>query len=143
MKVYIRPHHLICMQGFQGYGYSKEFVKNMSRIINILRCNLDIEIQLVKRCDDICLACPNNNFDGYSRENRCIDEKKINKMDDSILQKLRLKEGQTLKINREGIFEFVNKRIKNKENSCDICGNCSWREVCLWFKDAQVNMKNG
>ncbi len=29
----IRAHHLLCLQGFQGYGYSQDFVRNMAEII--------------------------------------------------------------------------------------------------------------
>ena len=28
----IRAHHLLCMQGFQGYGYNKTFTENMTHI---------------------------------------------------------------------------------------------------------------
>lgn len=28
----LRGHHTLCLLGFQGFGYSKSFVKNMSEI---------------------------------------------------------------------------------------------------------------
>ena len=35
----IRAHHFLCMQGFQGYGYSEDFIRNMAGIIEYIREN--------------------------------------------------------------------------------------------------------
>ncbi|MDF2503348.1 MAG: hypothetical protein K0R06_839, partial [Clostridium sp.] len=47
----IRAHHFLCMQGFQGYGYSDDFVAHMSKIVNYIRKNLDCKINLINSCD--------------------------------------------------------------------------------------------
>ncbi|WP_287822299.1 DUF1284 domain-containing protein, partial [Clostridium sp.] len=39
------------MQGFQGYGYSDDFVAHMSKIVNYIRKNLDCKINLINSCD--------------------------------------------------------------------------------------------
>lgn len=33
----LRPHHLLCTQGYSGNGYSDNFVKNMDYITEMLR----------------------------------------------------------------------------------------------------------
>ncbi|HII92208.1 MAG TPA: DUF1284 domain-containing protein, partial [Methanosarcina sp.] len=33
----IRAHHLCCIQGFQGYGYSPVFVANMRAVISDIK----------------------------------------------------------------------------------------------------------
>ncbi|MCX7705965.1 MAG: DUF1284 domain-containing protein [bacterium] len=54
----IRPHHLFCLLGFKGSGYSRAFVENMSRISTTIKKGLDLDIELVKGPDDICKVCP-------------------------------------------------------------------------------------
>ena len=67
----IRPHHMLCLQFFEGKGYSDEFITNMADIKNILdRENPYVEI--VSGVDDLCVKCPN-----CIGEN-CKNEKNIN-----------------------------------------------------------------
>ena len=42
MKIKLRGHHLLCLQGFQGYAYDDSFVKNMTYINNLE--NLKIQL---------------------------------------------------------------------------------------------------
>ena len=75
---------MLCLQGFQGYGYSKDFVLNMTRI-NKLRKTNDCTITLTNDPDDICSACPN------LKNNLCENEKQneiIVKMDEEVLSQL-------------------------------------------------------
>ena len=58
MKLILRGHHLLCLQGFQGYGYDENFVKNMTEI-NRQRKLADTTIALTDSPDDICKSCPN------------------------------------------------------------------------------------
>ncbi|MDD7224175.1 MAG: DUF1284 domain-containing protein, partial [Lachnospiraceae bacterium] len=30
----LRPHHLLCTQGYSGKGYSDDFVENMDKIVD-------------------------------------------------------------------------------------------------------------
>lgn len=50
----LRAHHLICLLGFRGLGYSPEFVENMARIADQLRSFPHTVIEIVRRPDDIC-----------------------------------------------------------------------------------------
>ena len=33
----LRPHHLLCTQGYSGKGYSREFVENMTEIVKSIK----------------------------------------------------------------------------------------------------------
>ena len=52
MKLVLRGHHLLCLQGFQGYGYDEDFVKNMTEI-NFSRKQKDTLISITNENDDI------------------------------------------------------------------------------------------
>jgi len=54
----LRPHHLLCTQGYSGKGYSDDFVQNMTAITNRLRNEAGIVINIVFSTDDICAKCP-------------------------------------------------------------------------------------
>jgi hypothetical protein len=43
----IRVHHLLCMQGFQGYGYNDDFATHLKNIIERFRKNPDTFIQVI------------------------------------------------------------------------------------------------
>lgn len=121
----IRAHHFLCMQGFQGYGYNKEFVKNMDKIIKYIKENKDLKIELIDSCDDICWPCGNNKW------GKCEDSGKVDAMDRKVLQKLNLKSG-AIKSPSE-LFDLVNKNIGNKNSANEVCGTCCWHKECLWF----------
>ncbi len=125
----IRAHHLLCIQGFQGYGYSKDFVDNMDRIIKIINLDPDREIELIRECDDICLHCPHH-IKGKCRK-RIGSSWKIRLIDKRILKELKLKENTTGKVN--DFLSFVNKNFRNISDVKNICRCCSWKEKCLWY----------
>ena len=54
----IRAHHLCCIQGFQGYGYSPAFVANMRAVISDIKAFPSRPMELVSECDVICISCP-------------------------------------------------------------------------------------
>lgn len=129
-KIFIRPHHLLCIQGFQGYGYSSEFTKNMRNIIDYINSKENkVCLQIVITCDDICEKCPNN------QNHKCVCEE-VNIMDKKVIEELSLKEGQVLESVGKEVFSKVNKNLKNSMKCNYICGKCSWHNVCLWFNEA-------
>ena len=126
MKLKLRGHHLLCLQGFQGYGYDEKFVLNMEHI-NKLRKSKDTIISLTDECDDICASCPNLSND------MCENEKQnniIKKMDSEILSKLDIdKEYNALELFEEVSFKF------NTLNSVqNICVGCKWNKECLFYR---------
>ena len=51
MKLTLRGHHLLCLKGFQGYGYDENFVKNMIEV-NSKRKLSTTTVSLTNKADD-------------------------------------------------------------------------------------------
>lgn len=120
----IRAHHLLCMQGFQGHGYSKDFVINMSQVIKNLK-SPNREIEIIAECDAICLPCPHKK-DGVCRKNP-DSPTEIKNIDMKVLKKLDLRKGG--KIKAKDILTIIKTKLKVNDIE-DICGNCQWKEKC-------------
>ncbi len=123
----IRPHHILCMRAFIGYGYSEEFNYNMKLVIKTVNAynkkynieNKNIEkVEIKKELDSICLKCPHNNV------NSCTFEDKVNTLDENIMKYFDIKEGI---YDYKEIEEKVYKNI-TREIFYDICKNCEWYE---------------
>ena len=126
MKIKLRGHHLLCLQGFQGYGYSEDFVSNMTRI-NELRKSDECNISLTNEPDDICSACPN------LKNNLCENEIQnsiIVKMDNEVLSKL----NSDKEHNSIDLFDEVASKFNSLKSVENICNGCKWTDECLFYK---------
>lgn len=126
MKLILRGHHLLCLQGFQGYGYDEDFVKNMTEI-NQIRKSGEATISITNEADDICKACPN------LKNNLCKDEiqnARIISMDNEVLSKL----NPSKEYDSIDLFEKVQKLFNSKENVNMICSKCMWHKECLFYQ---------
>ncbi len=56
-SIVLRPHHLLCVQGFRGLGYSPQFVATMQRVVHTLQDNA-VLVGVEVRADVICQSCP-------------------------------------------------------------------------------------
>lgn len=124
----IRAHHLFCMQGFQGYGYSSEFVANMSLVLESIKTSPSGHLELVSECDAICVSCPHKKECSLSDSFLAL---KIRKMDQLVLEKLGMEE-KTVGEAKE-LFRLVNTKLKNPSDIEEVCGSCRWRQKCLWY----------
>jgi hypothetical protein len=127
MKLILRGHHLLCLQGFQGYGYDGNFVENMTRI-NFLRKQPDTTVFLTSDDDDICRSCPN------LKNNLCQNQnhnERIKSMDEEVISKLKLKE----EYNSVDLFKNVEKIFNSKESVSKICCECIWHDKCLFYQN--------
>ncbi|MBG9545536.1 hypothetical protein ABE29_23110 [Cytobacillus firmus] len=118
----LRGHHLFCLLGYRGMGYSQEYVENMTRMHQTLRDNPRTRIQLVKGPDHLCEKYPN------SGEYHC-EHDDIYERDAVILEKLGLNIGQIL------YWQDIESNIQKYALPSDIqtvCETCSWRSygVC-------------
>ena len=100
----LRGHHLLCILGFQGYGYSEDFVLNMTRI-NELRKTDKTTIKLINSSDDICSACPNLKNDLCENE---MQNETIVKMDEEVLSEFDInKEYNAIDLFNVVILKFI------------------------------------
>lgn len=113
----LRGHHLFCLLGYRGMGYSEEYVENMTRLHKTLREHPETLVEFVKGPDQLCEKYPN------SGKYHCQDDE-IYERDTAILAKMGLKTGQILK------WEDIESCIRQFVVPSDIqvvCETCSWR----------------
>ena len=122
----IRAHHLLCMQGFQGYGYSDDFITNMEQVIKDINTFPEKEIEIISDCDIICSRCPYNRNEVCKKDSDSAE--KFKDTDMKTLKKLGLTENK--KIKSKDIASLVKAKFK-KSDIEDICGDCDWSEKCL------------
>src|SRR5574344_2151191 len=87
----LRPHHLLCTQGYSGKGYSDDFVENMDKIVDYLRNNEDAKIMLKFGDDDLCSRCPN-----MDDKKLCRTEEKVRRFDEKTVKYFNLCEKEYL-----------------------------------------------
>jgi uncharacterized protein len=125
----IRAHHLLCLQGFQGLGYDEKFIANMKHVINELKSHPEQLIEVTNSCDCICAACPHQK--NFLCGKTLTSNNEICLLDDLVLKKANLTAGSILSFSE--VNKIIGKKLKNRKDIEEICGNCSWREQCLFF----------
>jgi soluble lytic murein transglycosylase-like protein len=119
-EVRFRPHHFLCTVGFEGKGYSEEFVANYAGIAHRLRESPDgdaILISVVEGTDSVCSPCPNR------RGTRCETEGKIRALDEAHARILGITAGDRLS------WGEAKERIRSRmtlEKFRSACEPCSW-----------------
>ncbi|GAA5819475.1 MAG: DUF1284 domain-containing protein [Methanobrevibacter sp. CfCl-M3] len=137
----LRAHHLLCLQGYQGYGYDENFKRNLENLITHLKNNPTIIV--LKAADIICSYCPNlkdekcclnlEKYDEHStKEKISRSNEEITKMDLNLIKKTGIIENKAYKINN--LYKIINNSIKNVDDLKDICDNCKWTDVCIWYQ---------
>ena len=131
MTLILRGHHLLCLKGFQGYGYSEDFTENMIEVNN-QRKSENTTVCLTDSPDDICRACPN------LKNGLCEDELHNNiivSMDNEVLKKFDAsKEYDAIEL-----FEKIDKIFNTKDSVSEICFNCMWHDKCLFYQKLSNN----
>lgn len=117
----IRPHHMLCLQFFEGKGYSDEFVTNMADIKDILD-KQNPYVEIVSGVDDICMKCPN-----YI-EGNCKNEKNVLEHDKRVYEQIH----DIHKLsNWSEICKSVDNEIILKGKVKAVCGQCRWSDICF------------
>ena len=116
----LRPHHLLCTQGYSGKGYNDEFVEHMTEIVKKLREDLPIEIELVFTTDELCSKCPHK-----LGEDCCDTNDKVKRLDQKVVEFFNLKPGKY--IYQDLIGEIAHQMTESKMDA--ICSECSWYSI--------------
>ena len=120
----IRAHHLLCLLGFRGLGYSGEFVKKMGKVAKKLHLNSTFLITISAECDVICVSCPHNK-DSKCRK-KADSELKVKAQDLEVLRRLGLETGT--QISAGTIWTRVKEKL-TPEDLVLICQGCEWLEL--------------
>ncbi len=118
----LRAHHLICLLGFRGLGYSPEFLQDMTKIVFELLSCPETLIEVVYGPDDICTPCPFLKNGGCYEEGPHSEEI-IKKRDRAVMMRLGLVSGEKV------TWSAVEQRIRSLISLQDleqICRDCRW-----------------
>lgn len=121
----LRAHHLLCILGFRGLGYDEKFIQEMERVVQRIKEHPDLEIEVIKECDDICSACPFN-VEGFCKNEAIGGEEKVKEKDRRIAEKLDFEIKNLVTIKE--ILNLIKEKIKPSDLSI-ICGDCPWLKM--------------
>lgn len=124
-RFYVRPHHSLCMQFFEGKGYDERFITSTARMLEMLSHD-DPVITLTAGCDAFCSACPNNTG------GVCRDREKVASVDKRTLNALGLDEDDQIHWSR--LLDLARRRIILTGRLREICGSCQWSGICNNFE---------
>jgi hypothetical protein len=112
----LRAHHLLCVHGFRGLGYSEAFVARMRQIKNALERD-SIAVAIGLGPDVICAACPH-----VGRHVACSRESGTDR-DRAVIAILGIESGTVWPWRdwQERIAERVSPTML-----AEICQDCSW-----------------
>jgi hypothetical protein len=133
----IRSHHLLCILGFRGLGYSEGFVSNMAKVAARLRSDSSFPITLVVGCDAICVSCPHN------KEGKCLGGAKsdvgVTILDSKLLKRLGFEAGTQILAGEA--WQRVKERL-TPGGLAEICGDCEWLGL-RYCVDAPEKLRTG
>lgn len=118
----LRAHHMLCILGFRGRGYSNAFVDNMSQIVGALHFFPETAVGITDRPDDICHFCPFFGDKGCTKRGP-ESEERARKRDQDVLDKLSLTAGSSLTWSHvlQNICDLT-----SREDMKTICHDCEW-----------------
>jgi len=117
--VRLRGHHLLCLLGYQGMGYSPEYVANMTAIHTRLRRTPDTPVEIVEGPDLLCQAFP---ADDPAQPVHC-EEERVMWRDAQILARLGLRPGAV--ISWQEILDRIIEDVA-VEDIPQFCHTCPW-----------------
>lgn len=110
----LRPHHFLCIPGYKGYGYSREFKVNMEKVIDEL--NAGIKAKITLKDDDICKSCTNP-------KNNICSTSFVEKLDRTVMGILNIKEGELIDFSEK--MDLLKTKVDSKSHK-QICAECIW-----------------
>ncbi|HDP70316.1 MAG TPA: DUF1284 domain-containing protein [Actinobacteria bacterium] len=120
-----RAHHLLCILGFQGVGYSKKFIVNMENIIEVFRADGSSEVGLIHQCDDVCKYCPHN-IGGRCQKKNSSAKNSPTIMDLKLLERLEIVSGAIIRISEA--MSLIKERV-DLNFMRNMCKDCEWKSL--------------
>ncbi len=120
----IRAHHLLCLLGFRGLGYSQEFIKKMGKVAKDLHSNSTFPITVFAECDVICASCPHNK--GNKCRKKVDSESKTKARDLEVLRRLGFEVGAQMPVAKA--WARIRERLTSRDVA-EICRDCEWLEL--------------
>ncbi|HOJ40808.1 MAG TPA: DUF1284 domain-containing protein, partial [bacterium] len=117
--VLLRPHHLLCILNFKGFGYSRDFVRNMAIIVKSVQKSPDTGIRLTSGEDAICRKCPL----ATSKKCRRDSDGTVTQMDRELAQLLKIPYNKTYPA---GVVFSLLRRTLDECKLEKICSRCHW-----------------
>lgn len=124
--IYLRPHHLLCTQGYSGKGYSEDFVAHMDQVVDYLRNQEDAKVMLTFSTDDLCSCCPHR-----KDVDLCATQEKVKSFDQKMINYFELEEKV---YTYSDIIKQIDEQM-TEEMLTDICGDCQWLPVSACKKN--------
>ena len=119
----LRGHHLLCLLGFRGLGYSQRFVENMGRVAEVVFAQ-SIDIKVVDHCDIICSACPH--FTGERCNKKKDSASQVRVRDLKVIGKLGLQVGA--EVPARELWARVRRSVTPRDLR-EICTDCEWLKL--------------
>ena len=123
--IVLRPHHLLCTQGYSGHGYDDAFVEHMNDVVHQLREVPGTRIHLTFSTDTLCSCCPNK-----LGEDLCDTQEKVKRYDRKTVEYFGLEE-------KDYVYQDLIRAMDAKatpEMLADICRDCCWFPVSACCK---------
>ena len=115
----LRPHHLLCILGFRGLGYSERFVENLRKVKD--RYFQGENVEIVKGCDDICIECP------FQSKGMCkLYGNGVLEIDREVAALLKLHFGD--KLNSLDLLRRIAKLV-DVDDMEKLCKGCPWKRL--------------
>jgi len=119
-QIELRAHHLLCLQGYEGKGYSPEFVTEMSKLATMFAQAPDTTFTLINGADDICRNCP------HLVDEKCIHPNPPEPQDAKVIKYFDLVIGE--QYSYKAATDIIKQKI-NADIFMDICGTCDWNSA--------------
>lgn len=127
-SVRMRGHHLLCMLGWKGVGYTPAFTINYNKIIERLKTET-VTIEIIEGKDDICAPLNSENYEGYHCEDEDVlirDKKALDDINRTL--GLNLTIGSQFEISE--IYLADMRALFQKYEIRSACAGCSWHDFC-------------
>lgn len=131
--VQLRVHHLLCSLGFEGKGYSPEFVENMWGIVDQLRRDDSTLVEIVEGLDSTCVPCPRNLGHGQCRQQSIVMQ-----LDKNHTEVLGVKVGEILTYGKVKALIVQHMTMQKFHKACELC---AWKNAGMCEK-ALLKLRN-